>query len=140
MLSFGRKSEDQAFSLLKRAEEVEKKGQLNKAYDMYTNGLKLLLKAIKQANTDSRKDSLRKKADIYMSHAEKLKSKIESEQPLKKRITSASKNGKKGVAGIKKRQTGKVDAIYERIENEILDNSPGVKMGDVAGMENVKQA
>jgi len=135
MLSMNNKTEDKAFSLLKRAEEVEKRGQLDKAYDMYTNGLQLLLKAIKQAKTDSRKETLRNKAGVYMSHAEKLKEKLDNKQPFKKRITSAAK-GKQS----KKRQTGKVDAIYERIENEILDSSPEVQMNDVAGMENVKQA
>jgi len=174
MLSSNRKLEDQALSFLKRAEDVEQKGRKNDAYDMYTRGLELLLKAIKKAKTDSRKDALRKKCNVYMSHAEMLKQSIDSEQPPKKRITvkkpalrhepkpirydpkpvkyepkpirnhpQPKKRHMKRKTNSKSKQSkrlkGKVDAIYDRIENEILDSSPSVQFKDVFGMQNVKQ-
>ncbi|EGZ28106.1 hypothetical protein PHYSODRAFT_554382 [Phytophthora sojae] len=144
----GRRPEDAIQKAIEAAVAADKAGKYEEAIDLYASGIEKMMAQLGQLPDDEAKTKLRQKINEYMVRAEYLKD-WTAEQARKQQAqtqdasTSSVQDGNARTAsGRQHHKAGysKQNAEHAHtILDEVLDHSPGVHWGDIAGLQVAKQ-
>ncbi|SPN99214.1 probable vacuolar sorting protein VPS4 [Cephalotrichum gorgonifer] len=136
-----------AIATVKKAIDADNDQEYAKAFQLYTSSIELFLLAAKWEKNPKSKDMIRGKATEYMDRAEKLKVFLaESEaKPNGAGKGGGGSPGGGGGASAKKEKAGSgLDEDAEKLRNAlqsiVVMEKPNVAWGDVAGLEDAKEA
>lgn len=109
----------------------EEKGDLDGALDNFIRGADILNRTLKSLPAGKKKEEARSFLANVLSHGERVKAKKRRilGLPPAKRVKPSNQN-----------KSSHMEPMYKRIEDEIVDKSPGVKFSEVKGLRDVKQA
>jgi len=130
--------EEQGVAYLQQALAKEKQNDLEGAFACYHQGFEILMKCVKQTKNAQRKAALRAKISKCMSIAEEIKKKISKNSPRagSKRNSGSGKSG-----SVEEKALASIDPkLVQQIESEIINDTAGVTLDSVAGLDDVKQA
>jgi len=116
---------------VKLAATCEEKGDLDGALHNFIRAADLLNSTLKTLPSGKKKEEIRSFLSTVLSHGERVKAKKRRQLglPPAKRVRPSNE-----------KKSSHMEPMYQRIEEEIVDKSPGVKFSDVKGLRDIKQA
>ncbi|KAG6609590.1 spastin and Fidgetin-like protein [Phytophthora cinnamomi] len=143
----GRRPEDAIQKAIEAAVAADKAGKYEEAVGMYASGIEKMMVQLGQLSDEQAKTQLRQKINEYMVRAEYLKDwtaeQARKQQAQTQEATSLStQDGNARTASGKQQRAGYTKQHAEHahtILDEVLDHSPGVHWGDIAGLRVAKQ-
>eukprot|EP00475_Leptophrys_vorax_P035112 TRINITY_DN5750_c0_g2_i4.p1 TRINITY_DN5750_c0_g2~~TRINITY_DN5750_c0_g2_i4.p1 ORF type:complete len:470 (-),score=116.82 TRINITY_DN5750_c0_g2_i4:117-1496(-) len=157
------RSKSEGMETLRLAIQADEAGDTELAKDLYEQSSGILLAVLKASDNEKEKRQLRSHIESAITRAEAIKSSSRSASKRNVNAPSASKSSSRpapapkvapaasgrSTYADKARSAGVVappkkskvaDAIRRVIEQEVLDDAPGIKLADVSGLANVKQS
>jgi len=114
----------------------EEKGNLDGALNNFIRAAEIINKLLKSLPPGKQKDEARSLLTTALSHGERVKAKkrkfLGSKPAKRLKPNNRSKPAEK--------KSNHMEPMYQRIEEEIVAKSPGVKFSEVKGLRDVKQA
>ncbi|KAE8910353.1 Spastin [Phytophthora fragariae] len=146
----GRRPEDAIQKAIEAALVADKAGKYEEAVELYASGIEKMMAQLAQLSDDQAKTEMRQKINEYMVRAEYLKDwmaeharKQQTQTQTQEAATSGGQDDNARTAsGRQHKRAGYSKQHAEHahtILDEVLDHSPGVHWGDIAGLQVAKQ-
>jgi len=126
-------SYETALKQVQLAVTSEEKGNLQASLNYYIRAAEILTKGLKTLSGKQKEDA-RSLLTTVLTEGERVKA---LGLPPAKRMKSGNR---KPARPCRQKKPSHMEPMYQRIEEEIVDKSPGVKFSEVKGLRDVKQA
>lgn len=131
--------------ILKQAVIADNNDELEKALNLYKQGLHYLITGLKYQKNEKVKETIRMKMREYMDRAEEIKAAIDKGKGKKKTVKSGTGGGGGGKSKGKdsdddddEKDDSESSKLKGALSSAIVSEKPNVKWDDVAGLEGAK--
>lgn len=124
--------------IIQKGNALEKQGNLSEALDLYSEGLGLLSSALKREKSKKAREALTEKIHHYLSRAEEIKKKLDSQQQNSASNSRVDKKDLDEKSPSEEAEDPEEAKMKGALSGAIVQETPNVKWDDVAGLETAK--